>query len=312
MRFSIIVVCLNPGEKLNQTMESILSQTCQDFEVIVKDGGSRDGSVEKLSKSFGNLESRHIRLYVEKDSGIYDAMNQAVSHAEGEFLIFMNCGDVFFDEEVLEKIEQYIEAEVQQDSVQTVPDTKEMPNSKAVLAAQEIQTAQATQVAQTIQTAKAAGLDNLILYGNTYSEKNKVIITSPPRITGFTCYRNIPCHQSCVYAARLCKEKPYDLQYKIRADYDHFLWCYYVAGAKMTAMDLTVASYEGGGFSENKKNLKQDKQEHKKITAAYMKKGELFKYQLLLWCTLAPLRRWLAESPVFSSVYHRIKEKIYH
>ena len=44
MKFSIIVVCLNPGTKLNQTLDSILAQTCPDFEVIVKDGGSRDGS----------------------------------------------------------------------------------------------------------------------------------------------------------------------------------------------------------------------------------------------------------------------------
>ncbi|MCM1186041.1 MAG: glycosyltransferase [Lachnoclostridium sp.] len=273
MRFSIIVVCLNPGKKLSRTMDSILSQTCQDFEVIVKDGGSRDGSVEDLKKKAGISENERIRFYEEKDSGIYDAMNQAVSHAQSEFILFMNCGDVFFDREVLEKTAQYIEAE----------------------------------------EAKNAGsiLDNLILYGNTYSEKNKVIIASPPRITGFTCYRNIPCHQSCVYAARLCREKPYDLQYKIRADYDHFLWCYYRAGAKVTAMNLTVASYEGGGFSENKENGERDKREHKLITETYMKKGEIFRYKLMLWCTLAPLRKWLAESPVFSGMYHRIKEKIY-
>lgn len=299
MRFSIIVVCLNPGEKLNQTMESILSQTCQDFEVIVKDGGSRDGSVEALKKKAGISENQRIRIFAEKDSGIYDAMNQAVSYAQGEFILFMNCGDVFFDKEVLAQIDNYIKAEARQDSPKAAPSTKERPSSKTTLTEQEV-------------PATGKNLDNLILYGNTYSEKNNVVIASPPRITGFTCYRNIPCHQSCVYAARLCKEKPYDLQYKIRADYDHFLWCYYVAGAKMTAMDLTVASYEGGGFSENKKNLKQDKQEHKRITATYMKKGELFQYRLLLWCTLAPLRRWMAESPVFSSVYHRIKEKIYH
>ena len=43
MKFSIIVVCLNPGPKLNQTLDSILSQTYPSFEIIVKDGGSRDG-----------------------------------------------------------------------------------------------------------------------------------------------------------------------------------------------------------------------------------------------------------------------------
>lgn len=289
MRFSIIVVCLNPGEKLNQTLESILSQTCRDYEIIIKDGGSRDGSIEGLQKSIGSLESRNIRLYAEKDSGIYDAMNQAVSYAEGEYLIFMNCGDAFFDREVLEKIDGYIKQEAKEERAGDTPKIS--------------QTAPASQMSGTSRP--------LLLYGNTYSVKNRAIITSPPRITGFTCYRNIPCHQSCVYAARLCKEKPYDLQYKIRADYDHFLWCYYAAEAKMVKMDITAAAYEGGGFSESKENLKRDREEHKRITAVYMKKEEIFKYRLLLWCTLAPLRRWLAESPVFSDVYHRIKGKLY-
>ena len=59
MKFSIIVVCLNPGTKLNQTLDSILAQTCPDFEVIVKDGGSRDGSYRQGHFSAGN--SRRYR-----------------------------------------------------------------------------------------------------------------------------------------------------------------------------------------------------------------------------------------------------------
>ena len=85
MKFSIIVVCLNPGEKLNKTLDSILQQTCQDYEIVVKDGGSRDGSIEGMRK-----EAR-ICLYVEKDKGIYDAMNQAVAAAKGDFILFLNC-----------------------------------------------------------------------------------------------------------------------------------------------------------------------------------------------------------------------------
>ena len=46
MKFSIIVVALNPGEKLEKTLKSIFSQTCTDYEIILKDGGSRDGSME--------------------------------------------------------------------------------------------------------------------------------------------------------------------------------------------------------------------------------------------------------------------------
>jgi len=272
MKFSIITVCLNPGDKLKMTLNSVLQQTCHDWEVILKDGGSTDGSPEQWQKEALEMPgAERIKVFVEQDKGIYDAMNQAVAHASGEFVLFMNCGDVFPDKEVLEKTLKVLEAE------------------------------------------EKAGIDmgNLVLYGDTYSEKNDVVIASAPEITGFTCYRNIPCHQSCFYSRELCVKKPYDLQYKIRADYDHFLWCFYEAKAKFVHMDLAVASYEGGGFSESKANRRRDKQEHKQITAAYMRKGELFKYKLVMALTLAPVRSAMAESKVFSGLYHWVKEKAY-
>lgn len=260
--FSIIVVCLNPGGKLNQTLDSILRQTYSNYEIVVKDGGSRDGSIEAMR------QDAHIRLFSEKDTGIYEAMNQAVAHAEGDFVLFLNCGDVFHHDTVLEEAARAVE--------------------------------------------QAGTRENLVLYGDTYSEKNDVLITSAPEITGFTCYRNIPCHQSCFYAAKLCKDKPYNAEYRIRADYDHFLWCFYVAKAKMIRMDVTVAIYEGGGYSESRENRRRDKEEHRKITAAYMNKAELFKYRAVMLCTLAPLRRLLAENKLFSGAYHSLKKLVYH
>ena len=281
MKFSIIVVCLNPGEKLRQTLESILSQTYTDYEIVIKDGGSRDGSIDGLREDVRFSQNPRIRIYVEKDTGIYDAMNQAVAHAEGDFILFLNCGDIFYRDTVLEETACYALK-----CVNTGGEQKE-------------------------KSAKTS-LNYLVLYGDTYSEKNGVIIASAPEITGFTCYRNIPCHQSCFYAARLCKEKPYDVNYRIRADYDHFLWCYYVAKAKMQHMGFPVASYEGGGYSESKENRKRDKEEHKQITEHYMGKGELLKYRMIMLATLAPLRSAMAESKLFSALYHSIKEIVYH
>ena len=103
MKFSIIVVCLNPGPKLNQTLDSILSQTYPSFEIIVKDGGSRDGSIETMR------EDRRIHLYQEPDHSIYEAMNQAVSHVTGDYILFLNCGDLFYDDEVLTHTAQFME-----------------------------------------------------------------------------------------------------------------------------------------------------------------------------------------------------------
>lgn len=264
-KFSIIVVCLNPGEKLNLTLDSVLNQTFQDYEILVKDGGSRDGSVE------GMRQDERIRLFREKDSSIYEAMNQAVSHAEGQFLLFLNCGDFFAGETVLEKTAAFLEKE----------------------------------------ESKGSDLTRLVLYGDIFSEKTGAAIAAAPRITGFTCYRNIPCHQACFYSRQLCLEKPYEVKYRIRADYDHFLWCFYKGKATFLNMGFAVASYEGGGYSESKENQKRDEQEHQEITASYMGKAELFQYRLLLFCTFAPLRRAMAESKVFSGLYQRLKSCFY-
>lgn len=102
IRFSIIVVCLNAGDKLSKTVDSILTQTYQNAEIIVKDGMSTDGSVERLP------DDPRIRILRQRDTGIYDAMNQGIGMAEGDYLLFLNCGDYFYDYKVLEKVNAWI------------------------------------------------------------------------------------------------------------------------------------------------------------------------------------------------------------
>ncbi len=69
------------------TLRSLLEQECGDWELIIKDGGSRPGSLE------GIPEDPRIRLMVAPDRGIYDAMNQALDHVSGEWICFLNAGD---------------------------------------------------------------------------------------------------------------------------------------------------------------------------------------------------------------------------
>lgn len=101
--FSIVVVCLNPGEKLLKTVQSVLNQKYGNYEIVVKDGGSTDGSLEQLP-----ADSR-IRVYTRPDSGIYDAMNQAMSYVTGQFVQFLNCGDLLHDDMVLERLAAVME-----------------------------------------------------------------------------------------------------------------------------------------------------------------------------------------------------------
>lgn len=102
MKISIITVTFNSGEKLIKTINSVLSQTFNNIEIIIKDGLSKDKSLECLP-----IDSR-IKIYSTKDAGIYDAMNQAVKYASGDFYLFLNCGDTLYKQDVLERVNKII------------------------------------------------------------------------------------------------------------------------------------------------------------------------------------------------------------
>lgn len=99
---TIITVVLNNKELLEKTIQSILGQTYKNIEYIIIDGGSDDGSLDVIKKY-----NDSVRIWIsEPDKGIYDAMNKGAALANGEFINFMNAGDVFYDEHTLEKIFQ--------------------------------------------------------------------------------------------------------------------------------------------------------------------------------------------------------------
>ncbi len=100
--FSIITVSYNAGNLMRETMDSILQQTCMDYEVVVKDACSKDDTLQIIPKN------EKIRVYSEKDSGIYDGMNAGIGYAKGTYLIFMNCGDTFYSPNVLENVKSYL------------------------------------------------------------------------------------------------------------------------------------------------------------------------------------------------------------
>ena len=100
MKFSVITINYNNNEGLRRTIDSVIGQSSKDFEFIIIDGGSTDGSVDVI-----NNYKEYIDYWVsERDRGIYHAMNKGVAHAHGDYCIFMNSGDCFYDETVLERI----------------------------------------------------------------------------------------------------------------------------------------------------------------------------------------------------------------
>ena len=281
IHFYIIVVSYNPGDRLRRTLESICSQDYWDYDVIIEDSESTDGSLSGLKEEGFFDEARRqerIHIHVEKDKGIYDGMNRALdrmrdmqegtSHEDGglSYVIFLNCGDAFHDRQVLGMIADSVTEE-----------------------------------------AYAAPY---IYYGDQYNMLTSSVVSSNRKLNEFALFRNVPCHQVCFYDRRLFAVRGYDISYRVRADYEHFLYCIYEAGAKTQYVDCIVSDYEGGGYSESEEGREISAAEHRRITDRYMG-SRAGRYRLRLILTGAGIRTRLAESRRFSGAYNRIKSLIY-
>jgi len=99
-KISIVTVVYNDVKNFEETLRRNISQSYENKEILVIDGGSTDGTVQALEK---NKSEIHFSVS-EKDNGIYDAMNKGIKAATGEWIIFMNAGDWFYNDEVLSTI----------------------------------------------------------------------------------------------------------------------------------------------------------------------------------------------------------------
>ena len=299
--FTIIVVSYNAGDKLIKTVKSIEEQTFTDYRVLVKDGMSTDGSIDKLKESFdvGQAQSeieKKITLLESCDNGIYHAMNIATGflgdkirqvraekddaensgevkflHAgeEPSYVFFLNCGDYFRDKDVLKQVHKIIiERNLREGT--TLP---------------------------------------AIYYGDIFDSSTGTKVASNPKIDDHACYRNVPSHQACFYDERLIYRNPFDLKYKVRADYEQFLRCFYREKAETVYMPVVIADYEGGGFSDQNKKISEE--ERRQIIKMYLSASKIRKYDLIRVLTFAHVRTALASNKLTAGAYNGIKNGIY-
>ena len=99
-KVTIITVVFNAAQEIETTLKSIFEQNYISKEVIIIDGGSTDGTLEKITKFKHKIDY----FTTEQDSGIYDAMNKGIKIAGGEWICFMNAGDVFYSNQILKNI----------------------------------------------------------------------------------------------------------------------------------------------------------------------------------------------------------------
>lgn len=104
---SVVTVVFNGRDSIVGTMDSVLAQDYPHIEYVVIDGDSTDGTRDIV----GRYRDRLALFVSEKDQGVYDAMNKAISQATGEFILFMNCGDQFAGNDAVSSAMRFVEPE---------------------------------------------------------------------------------------------------------------------------------------------------------------------------------------------------------
>lgn len=110
MKISVVTTTNNSAATIRDTLESVLSQTYQDWELIIEDGLSQDGTLS-IVREYEPRGGGRIRIFSEKDDGLYDAMNRGIARATGDVIGILNSDDFYYDEHVLEDINRVMDGQ---------------------------------------------------------------------------------------------------------------------------------------------------------------------------------------------------------
>lgn len=228
MKLSIITINYNNLSGLRKTVESVFAQTYCDFEYIIIDGASTDGSKEYLDtilvdNTANNLQihkSTNLQIFSEPDTGIYNAMNKGIRLATGEYCLFLNSGDFLVASDVLERV-----------------------------------------------FSQPVNADILCAKCNV-SDKGKVIWTSnpPQNVTFGSLYFVGLAHQSTFIKRSLFDVVGlYDETYRYNADTEFWYRAIIIHNATTQRVDVITTDYNLDGVSATHKNDLSFKEEHRRI-----------------------------------------------
>lgn len=220
IRFTIITCTWNAAEVVERTLVSVLSQSWAQIEHVIIDGASKDNTlqlVEAYRKRNAEEETEHdIVVVSEPDRGLYDAMNKGLKYATGDYVVFLNAGDVFPNENTLENISN---------------DVNERSDGKL--------------------PAVLYGDTNIVDNEGTLLHPRRLV---PPENLTWRSFKHgmLVCHQAFYARTDIAKAEPYNLRYRFSADVD---WCIRVMkraeklNLPLLRLPEVVANYLDGGMT---------------------------------------------------------------
>ena len=116
LKISIITATYNSGKTIRDTLSSVLNQSYKNYELIIKDGGSNDNTVE-ICREYENIFEGRLKVISEPDKGIYDAMNRGIDNASGDIVGILNSDDFYTSDDMLDRIAKEFSANKDLDAI---------------------------------------------------------------------------------------------------------------------------------------------------------------------------------------------------
>lgn len=254
MKLTIITINYNNAAGLQKTMESVLAQTSKEFEYIIVDGASTDGSIETIQQ-FNNSTVQQFSWISEPDTGIYNAMNKGIRMAKGEYIHFLNSGDWLVDEFVVEKM------------------IREVLSSELGVSSSEFRVSSSELGNETMPIDILVG-NKIMVRPDGKMRKGK---NDKRPVTALTFYRGTIEHTSAyIRRAMFDVVGMYDENLRIVSDYKWYFDAVLNHHAKVVFTDIYVSYFDSTGISST--NLTLDKAERRQILEQMLPEAVLADY----------------------------------
>lgn len=246
IKITLVTVTYNAESLLQKTLQSVYDQTYSAIEHIIIDGASTDNTVamakDYMERSFASDKGHEVRILVEPDNGIYDAMNKGLKLATGDYICFLNAGDALTGTETIKQVVEAAKRCYSGNGKQHDVTTSAEYDREAL-------------------PAVVYGKTDIVDGDNRFLRHRRL---TPPADLTWRSFRNgmLVCHQAFYARTDIARQTPYDMKYRFSADFD---WCVRIM-KKAEEMELpladcgeTIANYmeEGTTTRNHKASLKE-------------------------------------------------------